>query len=541
MHPSLSFDEALCLPPQGHKARWLALVLLFAGPLFFGVLALYLGQDANWDLRNYHWYNAYAFVTGRYFYNPTLDVPFYLLATHVPARVAGFVLGAAQGLNFVLLFMLAHVSLIIPNPRHKVLACAALAAIGMLGGGGIAQIGTTFYDNVTSLGLFLSALIVVRHYKMLVRGSVRRAAGISLLAGFPAGLMMGLKLPSVIFCLGLCFALLLVMGSLRRRVMISFLFGVGVLMGLAVSLGHWAVFLQTHFGSPLFPYFNDVFKSPLAPFTSARDTQFLPPSWHDRILFPFIFAKNPLRAGEIPWRDLKIPVLYALLPLALAARFFLGSRVQASEHIAVPYAARYLLWACVIAYAAWVAIFAIYRYLVPLEMLAPMLIVFAVGLLPLRARTRGLVAASVLAVLAATVQPGNWTRLDRWLDRAVQADIPPVPLESSPMILMAGFEPYSHVVSAFPPEIPFVRIQSNFASPDENKGINAVVRERLTSHKGSFLLLIPQWQAELAESALAAYNLTHIPQTCQKVDDRLYDSQLVLCQVKQTPSGTSHE
>src|ERR1700761_3162780 len=112
------------LPPSGHRSRRLALVILCLVPLAFGVLALWLGQDANWDLRNYHWYNAYAALNGRYgfdilpsqtpyFYNPALDVPFYLLATHVPARVAGFILGAVQGLNFVLLFMLAHATLVI--------------------------------------------------------------------------------------------------------------------------------------------------------------------------------------------------------------------------------------------------------------------------------------------------------------------------------------------------------------------------------------------------------------------------------------------
>ncbi|MDP9195674.1 MAG: hypothetical protein M3O22_02725, partial [Pseudomonadota bacterium] len=50
-------------------------------PLAFGILALVLGQDANWDLKNYHWYNGYAFLWGRWnidilpsqtpwFYNP---------------------------------------------------------------------------------------------------------------------------------------------------------------------------------------------------------------------------------------------------------------------------------------------------------------------------------------------------------------------------------------------------------------------------------------------------------------------------------------
>src|ERR1700733_10829175 len=157
-------QEIRLLPPPKHRARSLALFLLTLAPFAFGALALWLGQDANWDLRNYHWYNAYAFLNGRhdfdllpsqtpYFYNPALDVPFYLLATHVPAKAAGFALGFAQGLNFTLLFMLAYAGLIIKNPRWTVGICAALAVLGMLGGGGIALIGTTFYDNITSLGL----------------------------------------------------------------------------------------------------------------------------------------------------------------------------------------------------------------------------------------------------------------------------------------------------------------------------------------------------------------------------------------------------
>ena len=81
------------LPPSG-PARGLALGLLAAAPFLAGLLGVVLGQDVNWDLRNYHWYNAYAFLNGRYdggdfmpsqtqfFFNPLLDVPFYLLATH---------------------------------------------------------------------------------------------------------------------------------------------------------------------------------------------------------------------------------------------------------------------------------------------------------------------------------------------------------------------------------------------------------------------------------------------------------------------------
>ena len=156
---ALVYDIQL-LPPKEHRARRLALFILFLAPLLIGALAVALGQDANWDLRNYHWYNAYAFLTGRYgvdilpsqtpcFYNPTLDVPFFLLATHVPARVAGFVLGVVQGLNFIPLFMLSYACLIVPNTRHKVMVCSLLAALGMLGGGGFQDVtggGRRSYD-----------------------------------------------------------------------------------------------------------------------------------------------------------------------------------------------------------------------------------------------------------------------------------------------------------------------------------------------------------------------------------------------------------
>jgi hypothetical protein len=545
LHAATSARATICLlPPKGHRARHLALILLILGPLAIGALALFLGQDANWDLRNYHWYNAYAFLNNRYgfdllpsqtpyFYNPILDVPFYLLATHAPAMLAGFILGCVQGLNFVLLFMLAYASLIIPNPRHKVIVCALLSTLGMLGGGGISLIGTTFYDNVTSLGLFLSALLVIKYFDRLMTAPWQRGFGLALLCGIPAGLMMGLKLPCVIFCVGLCFALLFMSGNFRRRVMISFAFGIGVLIGTAITLGHWSFFLQSHFGSPLFPYFNQLFKSPLAPLSSARDLQYVTRSVKDFVFFPYIFTDSPYRVGEIPWRDWRIPILYTLLPLAVLLRLFFGRTKNTHQAIVIPFVARYLLWVATLTYFAWVGMFCIYRYAIPLEMLTPLLIVFAIGFLPLKTTTKGITAAFILIVIAVTIQPGNWYRRATWGEHYVSITRPELGPSSDLMILMAGFEPYSHLATQFPPEVPIVRIQSNFASPDQNKGINDVIHQRVDSHKGRFMLLIPPWQKAVAQEALGYYHLT-IPQLpCQTVIDRLYDDkEMALCPVQ---------
>jgi len=543
----MALPEIHFLPLKGHRARGLAVAFLVCAPFLFGALAVVLGQDANWDLRNYHFYNAYAFLNHRYdfdllpsqtpyFYNPVLDVPFYLLATHLPAMVVGYILGFVQGLNGVLLFMLAYASLLISNPRHKVMVCAALAVLGMLGGGGIAQIGTTFYDNVTSIGMFLSALLVIRHFDALLHLSLPRAFKRTLLFGIPAGMMVGLKLPSVIFCVGLCSAFLFVTGSWQRRIGLGFAFGLGVVLGFATTYSYWGWFLQEHYGSPFFPYFNAFFKSPLAPLTSARDMEYVPANWKDRLLFPFIFMQSPYRTGEIPWRDWRIPILYGLLPVALMLRLFFGrARIQL-DSVFRPVAARYLLWVAVISYATWLFMFGIYRYAIPLEMLAPLLIVFAAGLLPVRFQARGIITALILLVVAASVQHGNWTRRSVWLDHFVEAKIPPLGDTSDLMILMAGIEPYSHLVTQFPPEISFVRIQSNFSSPGDGKGINKLIEQRVCGHAGRFLILIPVWEHDLAQKPLSYFNLRLEPKTCQMVTDRLYDDKPIdLCGVIHGP------
>ncbi len=538
--------RATFLPSKGHKkARRAAFFILSLAPFLFGALALYLGQDANWDLRNYHWYNAYAFLNGRFgfdllpsqvpsFYNPALDVPFFLLGSHVSAKMTAFVLGTVQGLNFVLLFMLAHAALIVPNARQKVWVCAGLAALGMLGGGGIAQLGATFYDNVTSLGLFASALMVLRFWPLFLKEAPARALGLAFLSGVPAGLMMGLKLPSALFCVGLCGAILFVTGPWRRRVWISFGFGLGVLAAAVVSLGPWAFFLYSEYGNPFFPYFDKLFPSAFSPPGSIRDIKFIPQTWHDRLLFPFIFAEFPQRVGEIPWRDLRLPLLYVLLPAAAFLRLVYGRNKRAADRFADFSTTRYLLWFAVLSYVVWLFAFAIYRYVLPLEMLAPLLIVLTIGLLPLRAGPRAMLAGFALLAVALTVQPGDWGRRETWLDRTVEVSVPDLKDPQSLMILMAGYEPYSHVVPSFPPEIPFVRIQSNFINPEVPCGFNDLIRRRVAEHRGAYKILIPRYQFELAQKALRLFDLAFLPQKCQIVEDHLYPSNLALCDVKRT-------
>ena len=513
-------------------------------PVLYGLLAVALGQDANWDLRNYHWYNGYALLTGRYFssqfqddfgldivpsqtpffYNPALDALLYALGTALPARLVGFVLGAIQGLNFILLFCLARRAQHAAAPRRDVYAFLA-AALALVGGGTLAELGTCFYDNILSLGIFAAALLAL---KALDEKSGWRAF---LIAGLPMGLVIGLKLPAATFAVGLCGALLLTRGGFKERFTRAIAFGVGVTAGLVVSYAPWGWYLWTHFHNPLFPYFNNIFHSPVTLPTSARDTQFMASGWH-KLTFPFDWTVDPQKVGEIPFRDLKLPILYVLLPLGILLAPFQRRRIEGAVTTTVH--ASFILWALGLAYAAWLGMFCIYRYAVPLEMLAAPALLVALDRLGFRPKAQRLAFLLIMLATLLTLQIGNWTRTD-FGDTYVTVTPPVIADPDHTMLLMAGFQPYSHIVPAFPAQMPVVRVESNFAMPDESKGVNDIIRERIRNwqqdDKRSFLLLLPVYDMDwVSRQVMPQFGLKTLLDDCQMLHPNFVED-FRLCKV----------
>jgi hypothetical protein len=550
-----SVTQIDCLPSRKNDARRLALIILTIAPFSFGGLALMLGQDASWDFRNYHWYNAYSFLNGREnfdflpaqwpsLFNPLIDVPFYISATHISPIIAAYILGFVQGLNFVLLFILAYSTLIISPNHRKVIVCAALATLGMLGAEGLGEIGMSFGDNIISLGIFFSAILVVKYFDALLHLPQPRAFTLAVLFGVPAGAMMGLKLTAALFCLGLCGAIFFTIRPLTRKFSISFAFGIGVLAGFTLIYGYWAWFLQTHWGSPFFPFFNSLFKSPFAPQADVRMKAFLPKSIAEYVFYPFIFAKYPFRVSEIWWRDWRLTILYGLLPFALILR--LGAKQISAgralpQPISRPQPTTYLLWMGTISYFVWLIMYSIHRYAVPLEMLAPILIVLAAGLLPLKPQKRWLLAGGLIFVTALSLHYARWGRVKGWGDHMVEANVPPLGDTSNLMILMAGTMGYSYLIPQFPSEIPFVRIQSyenlNKGDLAQTKEMDNLIRTRLDSHKGRFLILFCQEERDMVSEGLKQFGF-EFGGPCQTIVERLnWDHQPTdLCPVIRSPS-----
>ncbi|MGE3332215.1 MAG: hypothetical protein AB7I36_01125 [Rhodospirillaceae bacterium] len=532
-------------PQHAARVRLATLGFCLGIPFLFALAAAILPQDNNWDLRNYHWYNAYAFLTGRMgfdlapaqtptYYNPLLDVPFYLAAQVLPARVLSFLLGLVQGCNFIPLFFLARRTLALPDALGGVCAAAVIALVGLIGAGHIGMIGATFYDNVLSLFVLGAVLMIVGAPGLLTAGPMKKALSYVFVAGALVGLAVGLKLPSQVFAVGMCFGLLFISGPFMRRFWLSFVSGLGIIAGFAVTGGWWIARMWQTFANPLFPYMNDVFRSPWVLEESYRDIRFLPKSLGEALTFPFRFVADSKIASEISFTDWRIAV--AVGALIITGVFVLAGR-KARTPGADIFAVRYLAAVATLSYVVWLAVFAIYRYITPLEMLAPLLTVAAVALWPLPLRARALVAGALLLFVTVTVRVHeDWTRKP-WapgLGGPFVDVTAPVLEDPNTLILMTGLAPTAFVIPAFPPDVPFLRPVSYLAGPDHDTLFIQTVKQRLEAHTGPVLVLQPSWDHDSAAKFLPMLSLAPDHANCRKLPNALDDT-LELCPVRKLP------
>jgi hypothetical protein len=368
--------------------------LVWLAPLAAGLAALALGQDANWDLRNYHFYVPFAFLHGRMdldvavahvatYYNPMLHLPFYWAVVHLPPRAVGFLAGAATG-------------------------------------------------------------------------------------------------------------------------------------------GFWFVAMWRRFGNPLFPYFNDVFHSPWASGGSYRHDAFIPSGLDEWLLLPFRFAFDPLRVAEVPFRDLRLPLLYLLLAaLAVAGlRHRLAARGAGQGEAGVgPLDDRiaYLAWFTAFAFVAWAALFGVSRYLVPLELLAPLLAWFVLTELRPSIRSRPWLLVAAAVVMLAAGQRADWGRRP-WSDDYFGVVPPRVAALPPALVLMAGREPSGYMVPFMPASGRFLRIAGYFTGPSATpNATDLAMRDAIVAHRGPVFLLYRVYEGRVALPAARHYGLGVEPGSCQSL------------------------
>ncbi|MFM7877651.1 MAG: hypothetical protein ACKO8M_14480, partial [Microcystis panniformis] len=181
-----------------HPLPW-AIIYFIA----LGIISVILGQDVSWDLRNYHFYNPYMLLTGRFkydvlpaqiqtFFNPLMDVPFFVAIYYLklPPVVVGFFLGGFHGLNQWLVHLITYHSFDKVGERYKITLSVAAAITSIVGAAFLSELGTSIGDSTSSVfvlaGLFLIIACLGRNQPVKVKTII--------FAGLLLGLATGLKL-----------------------------------------------------------------------------------------------------------------------------------------------------------------------------------------------------------------------------------------------------------------------------------------------------------------------------------------------------------
>lgn len=495
------------------------LVFLGVSLLVWTAYVVWLGKDTSWDFRNYHWYIPYALLNDRMgidiavahqgsYYNPYSDVPFYLLASHTPSWFAIAVLGLFQAANIVPLYLMARSSLTMENRN---LAAAAVSFFGMTGGLTLSLYGTHYYDNVMSLITLTGLAILVLRRQEMASGPLKNVALWCALGGFLCGSAAGLKLPEAPFAMGYAAALIAVGGSRKHLVTRLIAGGIGGAIGFGLCAGIWMWRMQELTGNPLFPYFNDYFRSPFALSSPYRDMRFLPTSTGKALAFPILFSIDWRIADDLPYTDIRVGIAYILV-IATLAVWLAGKR--AKDPLVDPKAARIIFAYAAVSYFFWIKLFAIYRYILQLEMAAPLLIMLAVGLLPLARRTQ-LVALGAIFFVSMLFTRSAHLEGAPLGDPYIEVDLPKLDDPAHTMVVMTGDAPLGFISPSLPPEVPVLRIDGWMMQPEDGSFLTQEMRRRVGAHKGPLFLIADAYDMGRASAAIVDYGLAIQWQKCR--------------------------
>jgi hypothetical protein len=490
--------------------------------VLLGIVSLYLGQDISWDIRNYHFYNPYMFLTGRMqydilpaqiqtFLNPTMDIPFFVAIYYLKIHpaIVGFVLGGIHGLNIWMVHQFVYFSTTasISNASKHFLGFIA-AVTSIRGAGYLSVLGTTIGDSTISL-FVLGSLLILTYYlskeKPISRDKI-------FLAGLVLGLGVGLKLTAAIYVISLGVAINFIKNTWQEKVKNFVTLVLGIILGFFSIASYWMILMQRNFSSALFPFYNKIFKSPyIETDYNLEDLRFLPKDLPQSLFYPFYFTNDPPLVAELDFKEIRFIIIYLLFALLLLVGLFRITSKKRSPFIPLvkPSIFALIISFYLTSYLVWLSKFSIYRYLVSLELITPVVIILIVGFIYPFKRQLILICLYLFSMIFFAAQPIDWWRIP-WSDNYFGIDSAPLIAYEKSVILMADpDQPTAFIVPYFPESTRFVRISGNMGLSEEtlfHRRAQEIVANTATSDL-YFLDADIKNQREIKTKELLNYNL----------------------------------
>jgi len=517
---------------------FLAIYLLII-PIVFGIYSIRLGQDINWDLQNYHLYNAYSFLNNRIhfdlapaglqtYFNPLIDTIYWHTIYALGPKATGFLIGFIQGISIAFIYLIA--SQMLGGGRR--IYSIFIATTGVLSVGFLSEIGTTLHDSLVGLlilaSLWLSILAIEGANEKRLNSLILISA-----AGFLAGLACGLKLVFCMYALAICLAMFLVPLPFLVRLKFGLIFGFFAFTGLAISGGFWLYKMWVEFGNPIFPQFNNIFQGELANFESARDIRFLPRNLYEKLIYPFIFTNDPLRVGELRYEQVSWIFGYVSF-LALAVCGLLQA-LKVTGNIKLKPSAIFFIAYIFISYVVWLNLFGIYRYLIPIEVLLPLIIFLCIDyfLSPNIPRWTIVILLSFCTFANLRGVPDWWH--SSWSNELYRVERSALKDEPKPAVIFLVGQPLGWLVPALDIDVPFIQLVPNiYVSPAYWSKAKKTLSQRSGRQYAVFESFSPQLVSQ-SNKALVNLGLVLDESSCSSLVGHLGTQKYIyrLCEVKE--------
>ncbi len=517
---------------------------LFSGSfntfLFFflisGILSVCIGQDANWDLLNYHLYNPYALLTGRIgidiapaglhtFFNPLLDIPFYLLTKvlfNFPKTIA-FIMALPYALCLFITFKI--IKLFFTKEEDDIYVWIALI-LGAFGVMAFSLLGTTMGDVQSAVFILLALYLLFRFF------IGEKNKWFFIIAFLSIGFATGAKQTCAIFCLPFGLFLFFASKNLKEFLLLG-LSATGLFtIGFFAANGYWMYILYKQTQNPFFPFLNAIFKSPLYADLNFRDIGFLPRNIIDGLIMPFKWGRiNNTSISEF-FADYKL--LFAYFASFSGILLLFKKRKEASFE---PMFLLSVFWFS--SFIIWVFLFNIIRYLTVLDFLNGLMFV-VVFLYAIKGKYAKFALFFIIGFgLGQTVYP-KWLKVMPYAPTYFKMKVP-VDVEDNSLVLIQG-EPLTFLIPYLNPKAVYMGgityeklfLYNNDDEPEfeipmdrslvENffkHNFKRAIQRKINGHDGKIYLLSYKRADMFKEWQIGQFGLASLKEQCEMVRTNL--------------------
>jgi hypothetical protein len=277
-----------------------------------------LGKDMAWDTMNYHLYSGFSAVNDRFdqdyfaagvlsYFNPYAYAPFYAMVhAGLPALLICSILAVLHSVILWLTFELGVAVCPSKNDRSRLLAGGCAVALAFMNPVLMQELGSCFAD-ITTAELSLAGWL-------FLASAVREPRKSRVIwAGLILGAASAFKLSNAVPAISAAAMLFVLPMDWRDKIRHGFLFGIALGAGFAVVAAPWSYRLEKVFGNPMFPMFNNIFRSPEFITQPMVHYRFIPQSIGDALWRPFaMIDPTPMIHEELSAPDPRYAILVAL-------------------------------------------------------------------------------------------------------------------------------------------------------------------------------------------------------------------------------------